>query len=405
MIRTADRQTDPAKAHKLADALEAAGVDLLPPASARPEGIHDALRPVIQGVLGRNVGQNADWIDVAFNLGTGPANRTHLQDYLLEVEDRDGWYEIATHVAPDEDDDALVPASTLSTRHAHYAEPQRIYAKDLPVWLRQIQPTRTNPAPQTSRRGEAVPLCTHCAALTGGARGEPDFAWRKARRGEPCGAADHAENQRVMADDDLEHAAGKHAYMMAHEAGTARSNPAGAVRTKADEKAWAKAKAQAAKQGREGDWAYVMGIFKRMRKNPRQAPRSEFVVGDRVEPDFSKPGWRVKRRFLGTVVEVRADGTVVVEKRDGTRTGIPARMLMWAAHEKNPAPAPGTPSPSMAQVMGIAKQLGVPNTRTAAFAKGFAYEWKEHGGGLDLLTIGQIAADHLAEDRHYYRNR
>ena len=139
MVYTTERPIDPQKAHRLADALDAAGVAMLPPASTYPEGVHDALRPVIQEVLGRNVGQNADWIDVAFNLGTGPANRTHYQCYLLEVEDRDGWYEIATHIQEDEDDDALVPATHLGEK------PVTVYAKELPALLREVRAGRSNP--------------------------------------------------------------------------------------------------------------------------------------------------------------------------------------------------------------------------------------------------------------------
>ncbi len=58
-----------------------------------------------------------------------------------------------------------------------------------------------------------------------------------------------------------------------------RTNPSGAVRTKRDEQLWAKAKARAAEAGHEGDWAYVMGVFKksrragsRVRKNPTTIP-------------------------------------------------------------------------------------------------------------------------------------
>jgi hypothetical protein len=155
MIHKTERPIDPQKAHRLADALDAAGVAMLPPASTYPEGVHDALRPVIQEVLGRNVGQNADWIDVAFNLGTGPANRTHYQCYLLEVEDRDGWYEIATHIQEDEDDDALVPATHLGEK------PVTVYAKELPALLREVRADRSNP----SRRRAPPPPPSHTFVL------------------------------------------------------------------------------------------------------------------------------------------------------------------------------------------------------------------------------------------------
>lgn len=41
--------------------------------------------------------------------------------------------------------------------------------------------------------------------------------------------------------------------------------PANIVKTERDERLWSKAKAQAKEQGREEDWAYVTGIFKRMK--------------------------------------------------------------------------------------------------------------------------------------------
>jgi hypothetical protein len=41
--------------------------------------------------------------------------------------------------------------------------------------------------------------------------------------------------------------------------------PAGLVKGKRDEEHWDEAKKAAAKEGHAGDWAYVTGIFKRMR--------------------------------------------------------------------------------------------------------------------------------------------
>ena len=37
----------------------------------------------------------------------------------------------------------------------------------------------------------AIPICGDCMATTGGAVGEPDFAWRPSEDGEACAAADH----------------------------------------------------------------------------------------------------------------------------------------------------------------------------------------------------------------------
>lgn len=41
--------------------------------------------------------------------------------------------------------------------------------------------------------------------------------------------------------------------------------PAGVVKTQRDERLWAAAKHSAAKQGRAGDYRYIMGIYKRMK--------------------------------------------------------------------------------------------------------------------------------------------
>jgi hypothetical protein len=37
------------------------------------------------------------------------------------------------------------------------------------------------------------------------------------------------------------------------------------VKTKEDEKLWNRAKEQARKEGRAGDWPYIMGIYKKMK--------------------------------------------------------------------------------------------------------------------------------------------
>ena len=41
--------------------------------------------------------------------------------------------------------------------------------------------------------------------------------------------------------------------------------PLNSVKTKKDEELWSRAKAQAAKQGHEEDWAYVMSIYQSMK--------------------------------------------------------------------------------------------------------------------------------------------
>ena len=46
---------------------------------------------------------------------------------------------------------------------------------------------------QVRERVEITPLCEECV-LQGHAGGLPDFPWRKAKPGEPCGAADHGRH-------------------------------------------------------------------------------------------------------------------------------------------------------------------------------------------------------------------
>lgn len=57
-------------------------------------------------------------------------------------------------------------------------------------------------------------------------------------------------------------------------------NPASVVRTPRDERLWRMAKASAARQGRAGDWAYVMGIFQHMKHRTGSEP-----VGNPDEDD------------------------------------------------------------------------------------------------------------------------
>lgn len=62
--------------------------------------------------------------------------------------------------------------------------------------------------------------------------------------------------------------------------------PANVVRTSEDERHWQRAKQQAAKQGRAKDYAYVMGIFKRMSKG---LPPQEPVGGGGKPPGPGQP--------------------------------------------------------------------------------------------------------------------
>lgn len=68
---------------------------------------------------------------------------------------------------------------------------------------------------------------------------------------------------------------------------------------------------------------------------------------------------------------------------------------------KNPA---DTPMPTMADVSEVVAALEVPKNLRAEFMAGFGVEWEHaHTVGYDLITIGKIVLDHLAEDPRYYR--
>jgi hypothetical protein len=69
--------------------------------------------------------------------------------------------------------------------------------------------------------------------------------------------------------------------------------PASVVRTERDEHLWSRAKEEAKKQGRTGDYAYVMGIFKRMKgeksMDPNREPDPKLVIKAR-KPDPNQMG-------------------------------------------------------------------------------------------------------------------
>tara|TARA_R110002020_G_scaffold220452_1_gene428390 strand:+ start:284 stop:481 length:198 start_codon:yes stop_codon:yes gene_type:complete len=47
--------------------------------------------------------------------------------------------------------------------------------------------------------------------------------------------------------------------------------PVNVVKTKRDERLWAKAKARASSEGKSGNYAYIMGIYKRMKARQKAA--------------------------------------------------------------------------------------------------------------------------------------
>ena len=98
-------------------------------------------------------------------------------------------------------------------------------------------------------------------------------------------------------------------------------NPPSVVKTKRDERLWKMAKKSAAEQGREGDWAYVMGIFQRMKQRvgggARENPGSK-VTGDEQVGDSVRWTDNEGREREGTVVKVKHDyaGQMTMQVQD-----------------------------------------------------------------------------------------
>lgn len=79
------------------------------------------------------------------------------------------------------------------------------------------------------------------------------------------------------------------------------------------------------------------------------------------------------------------------------------RLAKKYMKRKNPNP-PGTPSPTLAEAAEVVAVLDVPKNLRAEFLKGLATEWEHaHTVDYDLIVVGNIVLDHLAEDPHYYR--
>ncbi len=47
--------------------------------------------------------------------------------------------------------------------------------------------------------------------------------------------------------------------------------PTNVVKTKRDERLWSRAKARASSEGKSGNYAYIMGIYKRMKARQKAA--------------------------------------------------------------------------------------------------------------------------------------
>lgn len=86
-------------------------------------------------------------------------------------------------------------------------------------------------------------------------------------------------------------------------------NPASVVRTPRDERLWRMAKASAARQGRAGDWAYVMGIFQHMKHRSGSEPvgNPDDDDADNIAPEFQLSASRVQQGlFAESAYEAKA---------------------------------------------------------------------------------------------------
>ena len=90
-------------------------------------------------------------------------------------------------------------------------------------------------------------------------------------------------------------------------------------------------------------------------------------------------------------------------KKDEEGNEVATKAPQAPRSRKNPNP-PGTPSPTLAEAAEVVAVLDVPKNLRAEFLKGLATEWEHaHTVGYDLVAVGGIVLDHLAEDPHYYR--
>ena len=70
------------------------------------------------------------------------------------------------------------------------------------------------------------------------------------------------------------------------------------TKTKRDEEKWQKAKEQAAKQGRKDDYAYIMGIYKKM-KPDYEFKNKDAALADRVASRFVVAGRAFRVHTVG----------------------------------------------------------------------------------------------------------
>lgn len=72
--------------------------------------------------------------------------------------------------------------------------------------------------------------------------------------------------------------------------------PSNVVKTKADEKKWQKAKELAKEQGHKDDYAYIMGIYKKMKPDYFKGKESGLDFGPRRLGAVGRPGMGVDPR-------------------------------------------------------------------------------------------------------------
>lgn len=74
--------------------------------------------------------------------------------------------------------------------------------------------------------------------------------------------------------------------------------------------------------------------------------------------------------------------------------------LFVRAARRNPA---ATRTLTMGEVQHVMHDLQVPKAWRTRFMQGLNVEWSEHGGGIDVISVGSLVIDHLNEDEDYYR--
>jgi len=96
--------------------------------------------------------------------------------------------------------------------------------------------------------------------------------------------------------------------------------PASAVKTKRDERLWEAAKQAATEQGRSEDWAYIMGIYQRMKGGgKKRAAKSVLVLPLRPGSPLAKAAVDRRGRTIGARLEaaIHQDFTMAADRMRG----------------------------------------------------------------------------------------